>query len=118
MKLNLNLNAKSHSDAEVVVIAAWSKPDKNSKNILSNSHWPKEYKDTLASLKAAASFDGSAGKSHVFNVATTTVLAVGLGEKTKFDFEQLRKTAANLYKKTSSGHKSLAVNLDSFVAKK
>lgn len=121
MEFKLNFNAKNHSEGEVVVFAGYSKTEKKGKKTetkLVNSHWPKAAKESFSSLKASSTFNGNSGESFTFPLEDGSMgLAYGLGEKSKLDFEGVRKSIANLYKKVSKHHEEVVINLDSFVVK-
>ncbi|MBT3585433.1 MAG: leucyl aminopeptidase [Halobacteriovoraceae bacterium] len=120
MDIILNLNAKSYSSDEVLVVAAYSKAGKQKKDPaqLVNSHWSSDLKEAFSAINAAATFTGTAGTKFLFPLASgEMVLAWGLGEKSKLSSESLRKESAKIYSLVSSGHAEAALQLDGFTLK-
>jgi leucyl aminopeptidase len=123
MKYTLNLAAKEFSSNKVVLVSAFEKTipakgkTKESKAI-ANTHWSKELKSTFESIKTSEDFTGSLGSTYVFHLENgTSVLAYGLGEKSKLDFEALRNQAAKIMKTLRAAHTEVAMQLDGFVIK-
>ena len=98
MDIQLKFNASGHSSDELVILPAFSKGS-GDKATLVDTAWNKEYKDTFKSIKAGASFKGSKGSSFQFTTSEgLTVLIIGLGEKTDYNFEGLRRATAGIVK--------------------
>lgn len=121
MDIQLCFNTKSHTSEELIVISAFSKKEKVGKKestILVNSSWPKEWKTTFSNINSAKNFKGEKGTSYFFNLDNgTSVLALGLGDKSKYDIEALRRAIANLYKQTKATTTDLSIALDTFLVK-
>jgi leucyl aminopeptidase len=123
MKFNLNFNAKENSSDELIIISAFQKtiPAKGKKKeetALVNNHWSKELKEAFAKINISKSFTGTKGE-HFYFLADSgaEVLAIGLGVKTKVDFEALRREAATTFKKIVGKYTNVSMNLDGFVLK-
>lgn len=121
MEISLQFNVTTPSEQDIVVVGAFQKITKKGKKeeksaILST--WSKEYQAAFKSLNSQSQFDGSNGQSYTFDVAGQRVLAVGLGEKTKFNDEALRRAVANFLKAQHKTVKSMSINLDTMPAKK
>lgn len=122
MKFTLNLNAKEFSKAEVVVISAFTKPEKKetkskkTESKLVNTHWSKEVKASFEAINSSANFNGGKGETYTFAHDGVDVLVVGLGEKTKLTSEDLRKELAKTYKSISK-YKSASIQIDGFTFK-
>ena len=72
---------------------------------VSIDHWSdKGLKEEFANLKSAAKFKGAKDETLSFTGATgETVWVVGLGDKTKYEAEDLRKSVAKIYKAAKAG---------------
>ena len=123
MKYTLNLAAKEFSSERLVLVSAFEKTvpakgkTKESKAIV-NTHWTKELKSAFEAIKTSEDFTGACGSTYTFHLSNgTTVLAYGLGEKTKLNFEALRNEAAKIMKRLASAHSEVAMQLDGFVIK-
>ena len=124
MEMNLNFNAKEHTAAQLVVISGFSKKaDKKGKKKgedleLVNSHWSKDYKEAFSSLKNSGFFKGSKGDSFYFSLEDgTTVMALGLGEKSKLSKECLRREMSKLFKASKNKYEDMSINMDHFLVK-
>ncbi|WP_127716558.1 leucyl aminopeptidase [Halobacteriovorax sp. HLS] len=123
MKFTLNLAAKEFSSSNLVLISAFQKtiPAKGKakeQQVLANTHWSKDVKAKFESIKTSSNFTGSLGDKFTFHLDNgTTVLAYGLGDKTKLDFEGLRNEAAKITTMLQATHKEVAIQFDGFVLK-
>ena len=94
MKYKLSTNVSEATKGDLLVLTATSKDGKAS----FGSHWNKNTKEALLSLKSGKSFKGEKGESVLFNNQDgTEFLALGLGEKSKLNSESLRKEMAKLF---------------------
>ena len=117
MDIQLKFNASGHSSDELVILPAFSKGS-GDKATLVDTAWNKEYKDTFKSIKAGASFKGSKGSSFQFTTSEgLTVLIIGLGEKTEYNFEGLRRATAGIVKAIAKSYSKVSMQLDGFVVK-
>jgi leucyl aminopeptidase len=124
VKIDIHLGAKDSPKNELVIISAFSKEaaDKNKKAAakleLVNSHWPKEYKEAFSKLQSHTRFFGKKGEQYKFPLASgAVVLALGLGDKAKLEYEHLRKEAAKVFKAVKDHHDHPAIMFDSFIIK-
>lgn len=123
MKYTLNLAAKEFSSDTVVLVSAFQKtvPAKGKvkeSTVIANTHWPKDVKTAFEAINTSKDFTGSLGSKYVFHLESgVTILAYGLGEKTKLNFEGLRNESAKIMKHLSSAHSEVAMQLDGFVLK-
>lgn len=76
----------------------------------------KELAKAFASLKSVENFTGGSGETFSFTGADgETIKVIGLGEKSKFKAENLRKTTAKIFKRIkSANYKSVAFDTQSF----
>src|SRR5690606_38098634 len=78
----------------------------------------KDIKLELHKIKAAASFKGTKGSSYQFTTSSgLTVLLCGLGEKSDFTFEALRRATAAITKTAIKNYTKIAIKFDGFVVK-
>jgi leucyl aminopeptidase len=124
VKIDIHLGAKESPKNELVIISAFSKEvaDKNkkapAKMELVNTHWPKEYKEAFAKLKSHTRFHGKKGEHYKFPLTSgAVVLALGLGDKAKLEYEHLRKEAAKVFKAVKDHYDHPAILFDSFIIK-
>ena len=66
MKIDLNLNAQSHSASELVLVAGYEKNDGDSKKLV-NGLWPKEYQAAFNNLMNSKTFTGATGSKFCFS---------------------------------------------------
>lgn len=116
MQISLNLARKEYSSKELVVIGTYSKSEKNGHKPVLNG-WDKDLKDAFHHLAASENFTGDHGSNFYFDHGATRVLAVGLGEKSEYDFEKSRRAIARVYKAISNTVKKASIDLDSFIVK-
>lgn len=80
-----------------------SKSKTASKKSPSLTGWDTELKKAFESMSDQESFEANKGDKYYFRATDgQPILAIGLGEKSKFTEEDLRRTIANLYKETQS----------------
>ena len=117
MDIQLKFNASGHSSDELVILPAFSKGS-GDKATLVDTAWSKEYKDAFKCIKAAATFKGSKGSSFQFTTSEgLTVLIIGLGEKSEYTFEGLRRATAGIVKTIAKSYSKVSMQLDGFVVK-
>lgn len=115
----LNFAVKDHTPADLTVIAAFQKPASGkAKTATLDAHWSKEIKVAFDAVKNSKNFTGAAADSFAFTLSNgDTVMAVGLGEKSKHNFEALRKRAAAISTEVAKKYSSVSIALEDFVAK-
>ncbi|MBT6325689.1 MAG: leucyl aminopeptidase [Bdellovibrionales bacterium] len=117
MKIDLNLNAQSHSASELVLVAGYEKTDGDSKKLV-NGLWPKEYQAAFNNLMNSKTFTGATGSKFCFSLEDgTTVMAVGLGDKKKLTYEALRKEISTIYSSIKGSYSEAVLDLDGFKVK-
>jgi len=118
MKITALLNIVDYSSKEFIVIGVFNKINKNTnKSEVVLSGLSKEMKEKYLSIKGSK-FNGVTGQKLYFNLEDgRTVLLYGLGEKTKYNKESLRKSSANLLKVIKEDTSCPAIDLDSFLLK-
>lgn len=132
MKFSLNLNAKTHTTADIVVVGAYSAPKKESTDktkkvatkkvaakkeevpAIINSAWENEIKDAFKSVLNSKKFKASKGEQFSFTHNGHAILVLGLGEKAKLTSEDLRKEFAKLFKSISIFSK-VAIEFDTLL---
>lgn len=118
MDIQLKFNASGHSSDELVILPAFTSGE-GDKATLVNTAWSKEHKETFKSIKSAASFKGAKGSSFQFSTADgLTVLIIGLGEKSDYNFEGLRRATAAIAKNIVKNYSKVSMQLDGFIVKK
>ena len=87
-----------------------------SETSISIDHWSdKGLKEEFTNLKAAAKFKAAKDETIVFSGAMgETVWVVGLGDKTKYTAEDMRKTIAKLYKSAKGKFTTIAFDVAGF----
>ncbi len=115
----LNYAVKGHTSSDLIVLGAFQKPAAGKAKTASlDAHWDKEVKAAFEFVKNSKGFTGGAGESFGFiGENGESYLAVGLGEKAKFDFEALRKKAAGLAGELNKKYKAVTIDLSTFVVK-
>ena len=109
MNYKLSTNVSEATKSDLIVLTATSKDDKPT----FGSHWNKNTKESLLSLRSGKSFKGEKGERVLFNDSEgKEYLALGLGEKSKLNSEALRKEMAKLFSGLSKKVTSLTLNLD------
>ncbi|MFZ8933801.1 MAG: leucyl aminopeptidase [Bacteriovoracaceae bacterium] len=118
MEYKLHLGAKSHTPSQLIIHSAFCKKnEKETVPVLSG--WDKGCKDAFHKLKNSDIFKGTLGDTFFFSLEDgTTVLALGLGEKTKLTSETVRKEYAKLYKSIKGKYTDVSVQLDTFTGSK
>lgn len=125
MKFSLNLNSKGPSDKELIVISAFSKTStvkkgkkETTESVLVNNHWHKDCKDRFNELKSSSHFKGGKGDTYFFDLANgDQVMVLGMGEKGKLTFEDVRKEFAKITKANNKKYNDIAIQLDHFICK-
>lgn len=111
MNTTIDFNLESFNKASLKVVAAYEKT-KDDKKTAVLSWTDKDLAKAFGFIKDTADFTGSKGSSFTFTAPDcTTVLVVGLGEKTKVKSEGLRKAIATAYKAIAA-KKFKAVTID------
>ena len=119
MEYKLHLKSKEHTASQLVVHAAFCKKKNEKEMTPVFSGWDKHCKDSFMNLKNSDIFKGTTGDSFFFSLEDgTTVLALGLGEKTKLTHETVRKEFAKLYKSIKGKYKDVSIQLDTFTGSK
>ena len=115
MQIILQSGKFNSNDTEACLISAFSSTTEDAKTKkktakLSISHWPKEYTEGLHKIKSAGHFHGNLGETFSFTLENgTTVLAYGLGEKSKLTFEKLRREMGKLFPAVSKKFQNLTI---------
>lgn len=111
MKIHFDFDTKHYDNAELKVIGAYSK---NNKIQLSCSD--KEIIKEFNSVKSSKNYSGQKESTFTFTGKDgSTILIVGIGEKSKAKAEELRRVAATIYKSISGKkYNSVAIDLASF----
>ena len=113
MKVQLNFNAKSQPQSQLVFVGAYSKKDQ-----ASLKEWPSEMQKSFGQLKNSKNFQAKKGQSFYFSLKDgTTVCALGLGKKEDSSAEILRTAIAKAFKNVQSGYTDLTINVDTFAEK-
>jgi len=117
MTIHLKFGAKDYSSKELVILAAFSKKEqKEAKEELIIPHWKKGYPEAFHKIISSKNFVGKAGEHFIFHLDDgQTVLALGLGEKKKYNAEVLRRKIASIYKILKSNSTDVSVDVDSFI---
>lgn len=117
MNIQLKFNASAHSSDELVILPSFSK-GKGDKATLVDSDWTKELRSTFKTIKSASTFKGAKGSSFQFTTTEgLSVLIIGLGEKSDYDYEALRRATAGIVKKISGSNEKASIMIDGFVVK-
>jgi leucyl aminopeptidase len=123
MEIKLDTVGDKFLGAELKVLTAFQKTStskaKNAKaeTSVSFDHWSdKSLKEEFTNLKAVKNYKAAKDETISFTGAMgETVWVVGLGDKTKFEAEDLRKVIAKIYKGTkSSKFTSIAFDVPGF----
>jgi leucyl aminopeptidase len=123
MQIILQSGKFNSSSTEACLISAYTTTTEDAKtkkksHKLSLSHWPKEYIEAMQKVKSAPYFHGNLGETFSFTLENgTTILAYGLGEKSKLTLEKLRRELGKLFPMVSKKFQNLTMLLDSFVIK-
>jgi len=130
MEIKLSFNDKNFQSREVVICGVFTKKieaDKKkkskdneekgqakAKNELVFSHWPKDVLVTFQNIKTSKNFKGHPGELFTYNLASgTTIVALGLGDKSKHTSETLRRELASAFNHHKRSATEVAVDLDS-----
>lgn len=127
MDIKLDCIGDQFLGADLKVLSAIQKkvlPKKNSKLktidepsiVASIDHWTdKGLKEEFENLRAAKYFKGIKDETLSFTGATgETVWVIGLGDKTKFHAEDLRKSIAKVYKSAKGKYSQIAFDVSGF----
>lgn len=107
MKIHLDFEAKHYNQADVKILGLYNKDDK-----LQQTWTEKELYKSFTQLKSAKNYQAHKGTNLIFTTSNgTTVIVIGLGEKTKLKAEEIRKAGAAIYK-TIAGKKYNSVSID------
>ena len=114
MKTHLDFSPEHWDSAEAKVVGLYAKKDGQG---VSGS-WPsKELHKAYDSVTSSANFKADLGASFVFTYEGSTIIVIGLGEKTKCKAEQIRKATAAAYRQVQGKKfKTVALDIDSFNA--
>lgn len=117
MDIQLKFNASGHSSDELVIFPTFSK-GQGDKATLVDTALDKDTKDCLKNIKAASSFKGAKGTSYQLNTTDgLTILLIGLGEKSEYTLEGLRRAVAGITKTIAKSYTKVSLKLDGFVVK-
>ena len=95
MKIHFDFDTKHFNSAEVVVVGAYAKKDGGVTLSWSDS----ELKKQFSMVKTSKNFEATLGNTFEFTCSKmTTVLVIGLGEKSKAKDEAIRRATATAYK--------------------
>ena len=115
MKVQLKFNAKSPTSSQLVLISAFKIKDKDEASL---TGWPADFQAAFTLLKNSKNFKAKMGQIFYFSLTDgTTVAALGMGEKSKATWENLRTAMANIYKASKNSYTDMSINLDSFMLK-
>jgi leucyl aminopeptidase len=114
MQINLDLVGDQFLGSDLKILSAFQKPNISKPTVktkapqapsISIDHWSdKGLKEEFHNLKSSKHFKAAKDETLSFTGATgETVWVVGLGDKTKFTAEDLRKSIAKIYKSAKSG---------------
>jgi len=120
MEIKLNLNAKEATGADLVVLGSFTTTQKKGKKevkVAAMTNWSKEVKDYFATLKSSSTFTAESGSQFFFDFEGNRYLAFGLGDKKQLDNETARKAYSNLVKAMKDSYVSVALQLDTMLAK-
>jgi leucyl aminopeptidase len=123
MQIILQSGKFNSSSTEACLISAYTSASEDAKtkkksHKLSTSHWPKEYIEAMQKVKSATHFHGNVGETFSFILENgTTVIAFGMGEKSKLTLEKLRRELGRLFPMVSKKFQNLTMLLDSFIIK-
>ena len=128
MKIELSFEAKQ-STTELHIYSCFNKTkeDKTVKSksksakaekVLAHSHWPSDVLEVFEHAVASKHFKGDAGETISLTLLSgASVLIIGLGEKSKFTREILRRKIALVYKAISNKFVDATLHLDGFLTK-
>jgi len=115
MKIKIDASGDQFLQAELKLLSAIQKESKTGK-IASIDHWSdKGLKEEFYNLKTASKF--TAGKDETLSFTGAmgeTVIVIGLGDKTKYSAEHLRKSFAKVFKPNRTKFETIAINIDGF----
>lgn len=117
MGVHVDFTTEHFDNAGLKVFGAFEKADKDGKNKKAVLSWSdKDLVKAFGYIKDTGDFTGSVGSSFTFTAPDcTTVLVVGLGNKTKLKSEGLRKAIAKAYKAIAAKtFKTVAIDVASF----
>ncbi len=120
MEIKLNLGVEAPSLADVVVMGTFCKTEtKKSKEVkvATLAGWPKACKDSFLALGVSKDFTGDKGSQVTFDWEGQRVLVVGLGNKSDYDLEAARRTAAGIINGLKISTEKIAIAMDNFIAK-
>ena len=110
MELSMKFNTTSHSSPEIIAVGAFcqiketgkGKNKKTEKN-LATYKVPKEWKQFFDAIYTSKDFVGEKGTHYSFPIADGAVVVMfGLGDKSKYDAEGVRRAGAAVYKLLNS----------------
>ena len=91
---------------------------KSDKKTILIKHWDKSFKDLFENLKSSKQFKGNKSEDFLFNSTDgMSILAWGLGEKTKITKEILRKEFSKIFSKTKNSSSETSIYLNHFNGK-
>ena len=118
MKISFKTGPKGYSLGEIIVVAAFSTIKKN-KNIIDAPRWPDAITKAFRTNTASANFTGSKESEFSFSLPDATpIIAVGLGERNKLNFEAVRKAFARIYRCLAKNYSEACIVFDDFIAAK
>ena len=117
MTIHVNFGFKDYSSKELVILSAFSKKEKKEeKEELVIPHWKKNYSEAFHKIISSKNFVGKAGEHFIFHLDDgRTILALGLGEKKKYNAEVLRRKIASIYKILKNNSTDISIDVDSFL---
>tara|TARA_B100000683_G_scaffold276117_1_gene329006 strand:+ start:820 stop:2313 length:1494 start_codon:yes stop_codon:yes gene_type:complete len=116
MKFIISTSNKNEKQGhELVIVPAFKSKSKKAINI---SDWDPSFKTAFNKIKASKFFEGAKGQIFNFQLENgTTVLALGLGERSSVSLEILRCEAANVCKKILNQHSEVVLKISQFALK-
>ncbi|MAW07125.1 MAG: leucyl aminopeptidase [Halobacteriovoraceae bacterium] len=112
MKYNLS-SVTSSTESNLIVLPVFNDKD----SLKFSSAWDKTLKEFFQSLPLCENFKANSGQNVFFNsIDGAHFLALGLGDKSKFKLENLRREMATLASSQKSKLKSMTLNLESLKA--
>ncbi|PJB53572.1 MAG: leucyl aminopeptidase [Bdellovibrio sp. CG_4_9_14_3_um_filter_39_7] len=119
MNITVQYNMTGHTSEELVFVGCFQKEAKKGKETvkeLQTGHWPKEWKEAFQKIPSSAHFKGDKNVNFMFNLENgLRIFALGLGDKSKYNDEILRRVIAKVFKDYEGKNKEISILLDSFL---
>ncbi|GAB4418073.1 MAG: leucyl aminopeptidase [Bacteriovoracaceae bacterium] len=119
MNITVQYNKTGHTSDELVLVGSFQKEVKQGKETtkeLVTSHWPKEWREAFAKIPSSTHYKGESGTNFMFNVENgLRIFSLGLGDKSKYNDEVLRRAIARIFKDYEARNKTISILVDSFL---